>query len=277
MSETNGSGTARLAAALVKAQSAFPSIPRTHTVKTGTYSYKYADLADVLAAVGPALRAHGLVLVFGAELTDTCSIVTATLLHESGESLRASLPLIVSERPQETGSRITYLKRYLASLVTGTATEDDDDGQRGAGEPRGGGKRQQRAAAGPAVTTAAPAPWEGQPASAAPQPDTVRAMRKEAWEDIKAELSRVFGASGIWESAPKKAALAEAFGTYNLKEIAALPDARWCDGLEKLPAAIKKAAAAHSLNATMDRLADDAEREAQADEAEADVARAAED
>src|SRR3954454_3659437 len=58
-----------LVAALAAAQGAFPSIHRGHTAivpakngKSG-YSYSYADLGDVLAAVRPVLSAHGLALV----------------------------------------------------------------------------------------------------------------------------------------------------------------------------------------------------------------------
>jgi hypothetical protein len=50
------------------------------------------------------------------------------LLHESGESLTASLP-INGATPQQIGSSLTYMRRYLLGCMTGVVTDDDDDGQ----------------------------------------------------------------------------------------------------------------------------------------------------
>jgi hypothetical protein len=184
----------RLAAALVKAQGAFPAIERTHTVRTDKFSYKYADLADVLSAVGPALRANGLVLLFGSGTSESGVYVSATLLHESGEAIAATLPLAVSDNPQVTGSRITYLKRYLAALVTGTATEDDDDGVRAADErPRAHG--------------------------------TNGGKKADAIAYVQERLADAFGGEKPWEPVAKAQVVKDLFGSGKWADFLKLPEA----------------------------------------------------
>lgn len=189
--------TSSLAAALVKAQGEFPAIEKRRTAKIGNqYSYKYADLGDVLKGVGPALRKHGLVLVFGGEQNGAGPVVTATLLHaESGESLTASLPLVPDDDPKQLGSRITYLRRYLAAMLCGVAADEDDDGTAASGsrESRGGAPR-----------------------SAAPSPNAADMGR------VKLRLDTEFGEGGLYDKGEdgqlttaarlKLKVLSEAFG-----------------------------------------------------------------
>lgn len=125
-----------LAAALAKAQMAFPTIVRDKRVtvtskKTGgSYSFTYAPLDSILAAVRAPLAANGLVLV---QMLDGGHLVT-TLLHDSGGFLsgRVELPMLTDDI-QGLGSAITYLRRYAIQAVLGIAAEDDDDGNRAAG------------------------------------------------------------------------------------------------------------------------------------------------
>jgi hypothetical protein len=123
--------TPKLAAALVKAQAAFPKIAKDATADAGQYSYSYATLPAVLEAVLPSLNASGIALSFGGEPSETCHLCTATLLHESGEALTASLPVTVGEDMQKFGSRLSYTKRYLVGMICAVAIADDDDGQAG--------------------------------------------------------------------------------------------------------------------------------------------------
>jgi len=123
-----------LAAALAKFQAEVPTVEKARTAKVEKdgrqlYSYTYAGLADVSRVALPLLTRHGLSFACIPEITDGRPVLTGILLHESGESLRGSLPLQTSGRPQDVGSAITYARRYLFGCLTGIVTDDDDDGQ----------------------------------------------------------------------------------------------------------------------------------------------------
>ena len=117
-----------LAKALAAFQAEMPTVTKNHTatVKSdkGSYSYTYAGLADVSEAAMPLLAKHGLSF----STLPTGQTLVGMLLHESGESLTASLP-INGTTPQQIGSSLTYMRRYLLGCMTGVVTDDDDDGQ----------------------------------------------------------------------------------------------------------------------------------------------------
>ena len=127
---------ASLAGALAKVQANLPTIEKSKTATVamksgGTYSYKYADLADAVEKTYPLLAEHG--LSFSASPTLNASgrfVLAYALLHESGEERSGEYPLPdpSSSRPQEIGSAITYARRYSFCAVTGLVTEEDDDG-----------------------------------------------------------------------------------------------------------------------------------------------------
>ncbi len=132
-------GTAEIATALSKAQSEFPAIAKTRTAAAGSYSYQYADLADMIRALSPTLGKHGLSVsqLFGFHEGALC--LRSILLHSSGERLESSLPIPwEGGRPQELGSFITYARRYSLAALLGVAAEEDDDGQAAetAGKPK---------------------------------------------------------------------------------------------------------------------------------------------
>lgn len=118
----------QLATALAAFQSEMPTVAKAHTatVKSdkGSYSYTYAGLADVSEAAMPLLSKHG--------LSFSClpgqGVLTGILLHASGQTLTASLP-IAGGTPQQVGSALTYMRRYLLGCMTGLVTDDDEDGQ----------------------------------------------------------------------------------------------------------------------------------------------------
>lgn len=118
----------KLAAALAAFQAEMPTVAKAHTatVKSdkGSYSYTYAGLADVTEAAMPLLAKHGLSFV----TLPGQGVLTGMLLHSSGQSLTASLP-IGGGTPQQIGSSLTYMRRYLVGCITGLVTDDDDDGQ----------------------------------------------------------------------------------------------------------------------------------------------------
>jgi hypothetical protein len=131
--ETNLDGS--LAAALAKAQGAFPAISRDKevTVQTkmgGSYKFKYAPLDSILNAVRKPLAKNGLAIT---QLLDAGDLVTM-LLHSEGASLSGRVPLPqIDGNVQAFGSAITYLRRYSIQAILGIAAEEDDDGNQASG------------------------------------------------------------------------------------------------------------------------------------------------
>ena len=88
---------------------------------------KFADLANVLSTVTPALLKNDLVL------TQTFlenSLVT-TLRHVSGEEISSVCHLILSEgrnKTQEWGKAVTYQRRYAICSILGIVADMDMDG-----------------------------------------------------------------------------------------------------------------------------------------------------
>jgi hypothetical protein len=136
MTTTEQDKRSGLAEALAKVQANLPTIEKSKTATVtmkagGTYSYKYADLADAVEKTYPLLAQHG--LSFSASPTLNASdrfVLAYALLHESGEERSGEYPLPdpSSARPQDIGSAITYARRYSFCAVTGLVTEEDDDG-----------------------------------------------------------------------------------------------------------------------------------------------------
>lgn len=117
-----------LAAALAAVQAELPRIGKGNTANAGTYSYKYADLADVSQAILPLLGKHG--LSFSAKPTLDAQnrfVLEYALRHAGGDEDRGSYPLPTG-KSQDVGSAITYARRYALSAVTGIAPDADDDG-----------------------------------------------------------------------------------------------------------------------------------------------------
>lgn len=145
--------------ALVGFQKDMPVVGKGNTATVpmkagGKYSYRYADLADIIRAATPHLTAHGLAFITTPTMTEKGGLVlTGVLLHTSGERIEGALPLHGST-PQELGSSITYMRRYLLGCLTGIVTDEDDDAQAANHAPRA-----QRA---PAQTQSHLSVWVGQ-------------------------------------------------------------------------------------------------------------------
>jgi hypothetical protein len=123
---------AEFAAAFVKAQAAMTDITKGRTAKVamkegGSYSYSYADLADVLSDARPVLTANGLALSQSIVTNGRDVEVWTTVLHVSGQ-YRTDGPIAFNggSNPQQAGSAITYARRYAALASLGLASEDDD-------------------------------------------------------------------------------------------------------------------------------------------------------
>ena len=127
----------KLAGALVKFQSEVPVIPKNKTAKIqmksgGTYSYAYADLADIWEAVRKPLMDNGLAVTQFLKSSDTTDFIVTKIWHESGETDSEEFALPTGGKtPQEVGSVVTYYKRYALGAALGISTEEDDDAQSG--------------------------------------------------------------------------------------------------------------------------------------------------
>lgn len=124
-----------LAAAIVKAAAELRDIDRggsasIPTKSGGSYSYKYATLPGILQAVRPILQKHGLAVLQNASEGSNGSVDISTMLvHSSGEYLVLDpLPMPLGNTAQETGSAITYGRRYQLLAALGLSADDDDDG-----------------------------------------------------------------------------------------------------------------------------------------------------
>jgi hypothetical protein len=138
-----------LHAALAAAQGEFPPIAREKTVDTGKYTFSYAPLDAIIAAVRPVLAKHGLAVTQALENMNGQPAIRTQILHSDGERIAASFPLgSVPDSVQQLGSKLTYLRRYALCSMLCLAAEDDDDGQQATGEK-------------PLASRAAPKPFAG--------------------------------------------------------------------------------------------------------------------
>src|ERR1035441_4590952 len=131
-----------LFAALADVQAELPPVTKGETAQVksdkANYTYKYADLAAISAAVLPVLGKHGLAFTARPTLLDGHFVLAYSLLHSSGERLDGEYPLSTgaSATPQQIGSLITYARRYCLCAVTGVAPAGEDDDAASANTPQ---------------------------------------------------------------------------------------------------------------------------------------------
>jgi len=126
-------------AAFIHAQAEFTAVPKNKTAtirnqKTGSvYTYKYADLADVLAMALPVLTRHDLGLLQPHIQVDGRLRVCTRLIHATGEWLMSDgVAILESGSPQEFGTDSTYYRRYDACTFLGIVADEDIDAQKNA-------------------------------------------------------------------------------------------------------------------------------------------------
>lgn len=129
---------AKLAKALAAFQGEMPTVEKGKTahVKTkdgGSYSYTYADLADVTKVAMPLLAKNGLAFICRPEEGGRGFILRGILVHESGEQIDAWLPIYGADN-QSIGGSLSYGRRYLLGALTGIVTDEDTDAQGGSNE-----------------------------------------------------------------------------------------------------------------------------------------------
>lgn len=117
------------AAALASFQADRPSIGKDSKANTGSYSYSYASLPDVLDATMPLLSKFGLSFYAAPTLReDGAFVLRYALMHDGGHAVGGDYPLPSNANPQQIGSAVTYGRRYCFTAVTGIAPDEDDDG-----------------------------------------------------------------------------------------------------------------------------------------------------
>jgi hypothetical protein len=135
----------KLFPALVTLQAELPLAERDRTNDFDHYSY--ATLASVVSAIKPLLEKNELAVIHTTTMTrdEQREIILETmLLHTSGQWIQSHLPIRAvpfpgqkdrTISPRNTGSALTYAKRYSTLGIIGMAPhpEEDDDGEEGSG------------------------------------------------------------------------------------------------------------------------------------------------
>lgn len=88
------------------------------------FKSKYATLENIIEHITDPLAKNKLTF---SQFPDGAGLTTI-LMHESGEWMKATMPLHMGSKPQEQGSALTYARRYALSAVLGLAVDEDDDG-----------------------------------------------------------------------------------------------------------------------------------------------------
>jgi hypothetical protein len=128
----------KLVAARAKASSKIKAIVKDKQAKVESrkeggrsYSYQYADLADVLEAIEEAISEQGLAIFQTTQDRDrNGTYLVTTLAHESDQWIAGEIRLKNADQgPQVYGSEMTYLRRYAVLAALALAPEADDDGK----------------------------------------------------------------------------------------------------------------------------------------------------
>lgn len=119
-----------LTAALVAFQKQIPPIRKGNTASTGSYTYQYADLTDILEVAKDPMSENGLTFTARTTVADGQFLLVYELRHVSdlpGDRITGEWPLPMNVPPQRLGSELTYARRYTFCAVTGIAPGGDDD------------------------------------------------------------------------------------------------------------------------------------------------------
>jgi hypothetical protein len=116
-----------IALALSKAQEAIQDAEKSSA--NPFFKTKYADLSSVLNEIRAVFPKNGLALVQSPFTAENGNIgVTTMVVHSSGQWMSDSIDIPAQGKnlAQESGSVITYLRRYSASAFAGIAQADSD-------------------------------------------------------------------------------------------------------------------------------------------------------
>jgi hypothetical protein len=87
------------------------------------FKSKYLNIDDLLSEVKPKLNAAGLIVI---QMMQRDSLVSRIIDVDTGEFIEAAMTIPAMNKAQETGSYITYARRYSLQALLGLEGEDDD-------------------------------------------------------------------------------------------------------------------------------------------------------
>ena len=111
---------------LLRAVQAMANPAKNKTANAGRFKYDYADLAQVLGVVKPALFAEGLRLVQRREYREGVPYLVTEVCDEKDTLKLSECRVFDYTDAQATGSGLTYARRQELLLVFGLVAEDDD-------------------------------------------------------------------------------------------------------------------------------------------------------
>jgi hypothetical protein len=132
--------------ALIEALAAIEDVTKGRQAKVkmkdgGEYRYSYSNIDDVLDAVKPVLAAHGLAVMQDTRGNGQLIEVRTVIVGKDGTRMESEWLGLRGGTAQESGSAITYARRYSLQSFLGIATDDDDG--KAASAPRQAPPRQQ--------------------------------------------------------------------------------------------------------------------------------------
>lgn len=94
------------------------------------YSFKYADIGDVLETILPVLSKHGLSVMQPTRIAESAIILVTRVAHKDGGSIESEYPVCsLNGNHQAMGAALTYARRYALTSLIGVAAVDDTDGE----------------------------------------------------------------------------------------------------------------------------------------------------
>lgn len=113
--------------ALVKFQREFKGVKKD----AQGHGYRYASLGNIVNSIRPLMA--DCELSFNHDYIKSEEVYTCTVIHSSGEHIKATVPFLIDatgrmKGMQAIGAAITYAKRYSLSAALGISDEDDTDG-----------------------------------------------------------------------------------------------------------------------------------------------------
>lgn len=92
------------------------------------FNYKYAPLDVLMAMARPVLKKNNIGITQTATVDDGMVFIYTVVMHTSGQYVAYHpMKLPMGAKAQETGSMITYARRYALMALLNIASEDEDD------------------------------------------------------------------------------------------------------------------------------------------------------
>src|SRR3954468_4906709 len=101
-----------LSDALSAAQGEFPHILKNKVATTPKFTYAYADISDVIAAVAPVLSRHGLCQLQRFAIREGQQLLVTELRHKAEVVSSEMILPIAGLDPQSIGKIVTYARRF---------------------------------------------------------------------------------------------------------------------------------------------------------------------